>query len=59
MKKDKKNNLQKAGKIAKGAFIGFRILWTILGIVAGCIFIGTLIYCAKTIGLELKGCLGL
>ena len=57
-----KNENKKRGKIAKiakGTFIGIRVLWTILGIIAGCIVFGMIIFCLKTVGLELKGCFGL
>ena len=57
-----KNENKKRGKIAKiakGTFIGIRVLWTIFGIIAGCIVIDTIIFCLKTVGLELKGCFGL
>lgn len=58
MKKEKKKPV-KAVKIVKGTFKGIKAFWRIFGLFIGCLFIGSIIFCLKTVGIELKGCLGL
>mgnify|MGYP006972498087 FL=1 len=53
MKKDEKskNTLEKAGK----AITVIQIVWSVLGVIVGIVFICALIAIAKAVGVEIKG----